>query len=106
MILVSKTVIHSDIPTPLAAKTDAGLQAIQLAISMGFNSLQIVGDSKTVIKKCQSKDPDKLTIGAFIRDIQSKKVYFQNIEFHFIPRSENDCAYFLAKEALKRGIGY
>lgn len=103
-ILVSKTVIHSDILTPFATEVHAGLQAIQLAISMGFNSLQIVGDSKTMIKNANQKDPDKSTIGALIRYIQSKKVYFQHIEFHFIPKSENDYAHFPAKKALKRGV--
>lgn len=105
-ILVSKTVIHSDISSPFVVEADAGLQEIQLGITMGFNSLQIIGDSRTVIKKCQSKDPDKSIIGALIRGIQSKKVYFQDINFHFIPKSENEYAHFLAKDVLKKGVGH
>ncbi|MBA0697380.1 hypothetical protein Goari_020921 [Gossypium aridum] len=49
---------------------------------MGFNSIAIVRDSRTVIKKCQTMAPDKSIIGELIRDIQSKKVYFQEIDFH------------------------
>ncbi|MBA0846292.1 hypothetical protein Goarm_022880, partial [Gossypium armourianum] len=46
-ILASKAVMHSAISSPFAVKAHAGLQAIQLGISMGFNSLAIVGDSRT-----------------------------------------------------------
>ncbi|KAH1121908.1 hypothetical protein J1N35_005068 [Gossypium stocksii] len=53
-ILVSKIVIHFDIPTPFAAEAHAGLQAI-------------------------------------------------HTEFHFIPRSENDYAHFLAKKSFEEG---
>ncbi|MBA0630100.1 hypothetical protein Godav_002229 [Gossypium davidsonii] len=97
--------MHSAISSLFVAKALAGLQAIQLGISMGFNSLAIVGDSRTVIKKCQSTDPDKSVIGALIRDIQSKKVHFKEIDFQFIHRLENECAHTLAHEALKRGKG-
>ncbi|MBA0668825.1 hypothetical protein Goklo_001703 [Gossypium klotzschianum] len=47
-ILASKSVIHSNIATPFAAKAHAGLQAVKLEISMGFNVLQIIGDSRTI----------------------------------------------------------
>lgn len=63
-ILASKIVIHSAISSPFAAEAHAGLQVVQLRISMGFNSLEIMGDSRTVI-----------------RDIQSKKVHFEEIDF-------------------------
>ncbi|MBA0746818.1 hypothetical protein Gogos_009301 [Gossypium gossypioides] len=46
---------------------------------MGLNKMEVVGDSKTVIKKCQSTDTDKSIIGAIIRDIQSQKDRFQKI---------------------------
>lgn len=69
---------------------------------MGFNSTAIVGDSRTVIKKCQTTAPDKSIIGELIRDIQSKKVHFQEIDFQFVHRSKNGCAHNLAHEALKR----
>lgn len=55
----------------------AGLQAVKLGISMGFQSVDILGDSKTVIKKCNSIATDKSALGAIIRDIQRKKHYFQ-----------------------------
>lgn len=51
----------------------AGLQAVKLGISMGFNSVDIIGDSRIVIKKCKSTMLDKSIIGEIIRDIQSRK---------------------------------
>ncbi|MBA0815647.1 hypothetical protein Gohar_000407, partial [Gossypium harknessii] len=59
----------------------------------------------TVIKKCQTTAPDKSIIGALIRDIQSKKVRFQEIDFQFVHRLENECAQNLGHEVLKRGEG-
>ncbi|MBA0549077.1 hypothetical protein Golob_020136, partial [Gossypium lobatum] len=49
-ILASKSVIHTSIATPFAAEAHAGLQALKLGISMGFNDLQIIGDSRTIRK--------------------------------------------------------
>ncbi|MFQ6665017.1 hypothetical protein Gotur_031914 [Gossypium turneri] len=62
-------------------------------------------NSRTVIKKCQTTAPDKSIIGALIRDIQSKKVRFQEIDFQFVHRLENECAQNLGHEVLKRGEG-
>lgn len=73
---------------------------------MGLNKLEIVGDSKTVIKKCQKMEIDKSNISAIIRDIQQAKGSFQEIKFHFIPSRGNLYAHTLAKEALKRGSSF
>lgn len=94
--------MHSEIATPFTAEVYAILQAIKLGISMGLNKIEVVGDSKTIIKKCQSIDTDKSVIGAIIRDIQSKKDRFQEIDFHFIPKAKNVYAHVIANEALKR----
>ncbi|MBA0788059.1 hypothetical protein Gotri_024998 [Gossypium trilobum] len=51
----------------------AGLQAVKLGSSMGLNKMGVVGDLKTIIKRCQSTSIDKSVIGAIIRDIQNKK---------------------------------
>ncbi|MBA0778058.1 hypothetical protein Gotri_005982 [Gossypium trilobum] len=40
-----------------------------------------MGDSKTVIKKCQATSTDKSIIEAIIRDIQKKKADFQELIF-------------------------
>ncbi|XP_040945782.1 uncharacterized protein [Gossypium hirsutum] len=85
-ILASQAVIHSNIADPFTAEAYAGLHAIKLGIRLGVNKLTVLGDSKTVIKKCQSFFSDKSVIGAIITDIQSLKNRFQEIEFTFIPK--------------------
>ncbi|MFQ6629933.1 hypothetical protein Gotur_008150 [Gossypium turneri] len=61
-ILASQTAIHSEIANPSTTEAYAGLQAVKLGISMGLNKMGVVGDSKTIIKKCQrgSKEKRKL----------------------------------------------
>ncbi|MBA0730043.1 hypothetical protein Golax_022946 [Gossypium laxum] len=54
---------------------------------MGFNSITIMGDSKTIINKCKKKARDKSVLGAIIDDIQSIKTRFQKITFRFIQRT-------------------
>ncbi|MFQ6668606.1 hypothetical protein Gotur_034179, partial [Gossypium turneri] len=80
-ILASKSVIHTNIATPFAAKAHAGLQALELGKSIGFKDLQIIGDSKMIIKKCQSSEQDRSIIGAIIKDIQEIKTNFNSISF-------------------------
>ncbi|MBA0875504.1 hypothetical protein Goshw_029058, partial [Gossypium schwendimanii] len=79
---------------------------MRLGISMCFSILEIVVDSITIVKKCQTIDFNRSVIGALVRDIHSKKIHFQEIEFHFIPKAENTYAHILAKEALKKGEGH
>ncbi|MFQ6620251.1 hypothetical protein Gotur_000907 [Gossypium turneri] len=58
-ILTSQAVTHSNIADPFTAEAYTGLQAIKLGIRLGVNKLIVLGDSKTVIKKCQSFFTDK-----------------------------------------------
>ncbi|MBA0627982.1 hypothetical protein Godav_022769, partial [Gossypium davidsonii] len=97
---------HSNIENPFIAKAYAGLQAVKLGISLGINILEVMGDSKTVIKKCQSSIIDRSVIGAIIRDIQSTKSNYQKVEFSFIPKVNNIYAHTIATEALKRGESF
>ncbi|XP_012472296.1 uncharacterized protein LOC105789469 [Gossypium raimondii] len=101
-ILASQAVIHSIIVDPFTAEAYARLQAIKLGIRLGVNKLTVLGDSKTVIKKCQSFFTDKSVIGAIITDIQSIKNRLQEIEFTFVPKAQNIYAHTIAKEALRR----
>lgn len=81
------------------------MQVFKQGIDMGLQVLEVVGDSRSVIIKCQSAKQDKSMIGAIIRDIQSTKNHFQDLRFRFIPKTGNYFAHFIAKEALKRGEG-
>ncbi|KAA3458125.1 reverse transcriptase [Gossypium australe] len=101
VILASKAIIHHNIASPFTAEAYAGLQVAKLGIMMSLNRVLIMGDSKTVIKKCQSKNIDKSIIRAIIRDIHNHLSTYQEIEFTFIPKLENRFAHTIAKEALK-----
>ncbi|MBA0847931.1 hypothetical protein Goshw_025767 [Gossypium schwendimanii] len=105
-ILASKSVIHTNIATPFTTEAQAGLQALKLGRSMGFKDLQIIGDSKTIIKKCQSSEQDRSVIRAIIKDIQEIKTSFNCIDFCYIPRTENIHAHLNATEALNKGEGH
>nr|KJB29978.1 hypothetical protein B456_005G126500 [Gossypium raimondii] len=74
-----------------------------LGIQLGYLNVDILGDSKTVISKCQSENRDRSEIGAIISDIQSLKGFFQKIRFSFIPRTGNMEAHRIARETLKKG---
>ncbi|KAK5783612.1 hypothetical protein PVK06_038121 [Gossypium arboreum] len=87
-VLALKSIIHRNVASLFAAETFAGLEAVKLGIEMGLQEIQIMGDSLTVIKKCHSTATDYLVIGAIIRDIQSKKPYFQKIEFKHIQKTK------------------
>ncbi|MFQ6636931.1 hypothetical protein Gotur_013022, partial [Gossypium turneri] len=105
-ILVSKSVIHNNIATPFAAEAHAGLKALQLGRSMAFKDIQILGDSKTIIRKCQSSEQDRSVIGAIINDIQEIKTSFNRISFCFISRTKIFYAHAIATEALRKGEGH
>ncbi|MBA0672286.1 hypothetical protein Goklo_025285 [Gossypium klotzschianum] len=101
-LLATQAVTHSNIANPFTAEAYTGLQAIKLGIRLGVNRIDVMGDSRTIIKKCQSKNIDKSVIGAIIRDIQIHSNSFQEIEFSFIPKAKNIYAHTIAKEALRR----
>nr|KJB71001.1 hypothetical protein B456_011G106400 [Gossypium raimondii] len=105
-ILASQVVTHSNIADPFTVEAYAGLQAIKLGIRLGVNKLSVFGDSKTVIKKCQSLFTDKSVIGAIITDIQSLKKGFQEIEFIFVHKEHNFYAHTIAKESLRGGESF
>ncbi|MBA0815941.1 hypothetical protein Gohar_000657, partial [Gossypium harknessii] len=102
-IIEAKSILHDNVASPFAAEAHAGFQATRLGIQLGYHIIDIIGDSRTVIKKCQSGSRDRSEIGAIISDIQSLKEFFQKVRFYFIPRSENMEAHRLAKRSLHKG---
>ncbi|MBA0785651.1 hypothetical protein Gotri_000018 [Gossypium trilobum] len=102
-IVVAKSILHENVASPFAAEAYAGYQAIMLGIQLGYHTLDILGDSKTVTIKCQSENRDRSEIGAIISDIQGLKGFFQKVRFYFIPKTGNIEAHRLAKGTLKNG---
>lgn len=97
---VLKQSLHSNVSSPFLAEALACLQAVKLGISLGLRSATIRGDSKTVIKKCQSAERDKSSIGVVINDIKNHSFLFHEVSFQFIQKSENYQAHEIAKETL------
>ncbi|MBA0728963.1 hypothetical protein Golax_025990, partial [Gossypium laxum] len=101
-IRVSKATLHSNVSSPFVAEALACVEATKLGINMGLDLVTIMGDSKTIINKCQTTVKDKSILGAIIDDIQRNKFGFQKIIFRFIQKAENVEAHDLAKEALRK----
>ncbi|KAG8492259.1 hypothetical protein CXB51_009918 [Gossypium anomalum] len=101
-LIAMKTVLHRIVLSPFAAEAFAGLQALKLGSEMDFPSVTVMGDSRTIIKKCQAMKKDKSNIGAIINDIHSKMTRFEDIRFQFINRTENAFAHKIVEEALKK----
>ncbi|KAA3455054.1 reverse transcriptase [Gossypium australe] len=101
-IVKTMNVSNSNVPTPFAAEAYAGYHAVKLGRSMGFQTVRIKGDSRTVITKCQTNKNDKSVISAIIKDIQELSKQFLKIEFQFITRTQNQMAHRVAEEALRR----
>ncbi|MBA0703162.1 hypothetical protein Goari_027382, partial [Gossypium aridum] len=76
-IVAAKSTLHENVASPFAAEAYASFQATRLGIQLGYHTLDIIGDSKTVITKCQNVNRDRSEIGAIISDIQSLKEYYQ-----------------------------
>lgn len=66
---------------------------VLLGVQEGFSSVLIEGDSKSVVKKCESDLPNKSEIGAIIFSIQNLKKSFHNISFIHVARSGNSVAH-------------
>lgn len=53
-LLLSKLTLHNNVSSPFAVEAYACFEALKLGISMGIQSINIMGDSRTTIKKCQT----------------------------------------------------
>lgn len=88
-LMAKKTVLYRNVQSPFAAEALAGLQVIQLGCEMDCPLVTVIGDSRTIIKKCQEMKRDKSVTGAIINDIHSKMTRFEDLRFQFIHRTEN-----------------
>ncbi|KAH1048364.1 hypothetical protein J1N35_039148 [Gossypium stocksii] len=58
-LLVLKSTIHNNISPPFAAEAYACLEGTRLGKSLGVTSVKIMGDAKTIFRKCQANITDK-----------------------------------------------
>ncbi|KAK8493194.1 hypothetical protein V6N11_062920 [Hibiscus sabdariffa] len=91
---------HTPIDNVFVAEAMACADAINFAIDLGFRSIQMEGDSLTVIKKLVSPSIDRSIISPIILDIKSKLGFFEKVTFSHVRRQGNQAAHALAKESL------
>ncbi|KAK8711269.1 hypothetical protein V6N13_146555 [Hibiscus sabdariffa] len=91
---------HMRVADTFTAEAMACEQAVTFAIELGFCSVQVEGDSLSVIKKLVSAAPDKSILSPIIRDISSKKGFFESFTFSFVGRCGNGTAHALCREGL------
>ncbi|KAK8490128.1 hypothetical protein V6N13_097283 [Hibiscus sabdariffa] len=88
---------HSGVTDAFIAEAFACEKAVSLAIDLGFRSVQIEGDSLSVIKKLQSVAADKSIISPIIDDIRVLVGSFEEITISFVNQAGNAAAHELAK---------
>ncbi|KAK8483503.1 hypothetical protein V6N13_035159 [Hibiscus sabdariffa] len=88
---------HSGVADAFIAEAFACEKAVSLAIDLGFQSVQIEGDSLSIIKKLQSATLDKSVISPIINDICVLMGSFEEITFSFVNRAGNAAAHELAR---------
>ncbi|KAK8673098.1 hypothetical protein V6N13_111454 [Hibiscus sabdariffa] len=88
---------HSGVADAFIAEAFACEKAVSLAIDLGFRSVQVEGDSLTIIKKLQSASVDKSVISPIINDIRVLMGSFEEITFSFVNRAGNAAAHELAR---------
>lgn len=69
---------------------------LTFAGEMGFNSVIIEGDSRTIIKKLQERTDDRSVSGNIILEIIKQAGHFQEVLFNLIPRKANEAAHTMA----------
>lgn len=61
-ILTFGQFLHSNVNSAFAAEGLASFNAVQMSAGLGFSSVIIEGDAKTIIKKCKFESRDRSLI--------------------------------------------
>ncbi|KAL4272913.1 hypothetical protein GQ457_13G017030 [Hibiscus cannabinus] len=97
LIMAACIIPHSDVNDAFVAEAKACESAVLFAIELGFKSVQVEGDSLTVIRKFSSGSLDKSIIQPIITDIKAKLHLFEKITFSHVGRQGNAAAHALAR---------
>ncbi|KAL4284008.1 hypothetical protein GQ457_16G028620 [Hibiscus cannabinus] len=84
LIMAACIIPHSDVNDAFVAEEKACESAVLFAIELGFKSVQVEGDSLTVIRKFSSGSLDKSIIQQIITDIKAKLHLFEKITFSHV----------------------
>ncbi|KAL4311864.1 hypothetical protein GQ457_01G034310 [Hibiscus cannabinus] len=97
LIMATCIIPHSDVNDAFVAEAKACESAVLFTIELGFKSVQVEGDSLTVIRKFSSDSLDKSIIQPIITDIKAKLHLFEKITFSHVGRQGNAAAHALAR---------
>ncbi|KAK8510277.1 hypothetical protein V6N13_103869 [Hibiscus sabdariffa] len=92
---------HSAVADAFTAEALACETAVTFATDLGFRSVQVEGDSLSIIKKLNAATMNRSLINPIISDIQILRGSFDNITFSFVGRQGNMVAHELAKLGIK-----
>ncbi|KAK8624975.1 hypothetical protein V6N13_089859 [Hibiscus sabdariffa] len=101
LVLAACTFPHSVVADTFSAEALAWESAVTFASDLGFRSVQVEGDSLSIIKKLNAATMDRSLISPIISDIQTLRGSFDNITFSFVGRQGNMVAHELAKLGIQ-----
>ncbi|KAK5786457.1 hypothetical protein PVK06_041094 [Gossypium arboreum] len=100
-ILGACTYPSQDIVNAFVAEARACERALSFALEMGFQCLQLEGDSLSIIKKLKSKMEDRSVLRPIIQSIHILLRQFEKAVYLFVPRTVNRAAHTLALEGRR-----
>ncbi|KAL4310599.1 hypothetical protein GQ457_01G027790 [Hibiscus cannabinus] len=100
-IVAACTYPHYGIGDAFIAEAVAYEKAVTFAFELGFRSVQVEGDSLSVIKKLSSAMADKSVISPILVDIKAWSKAFDIITFSFVSHEGNAVAHELARAGLQ-----
>ncbi|MBA0753655.1 hypothetical protein Gogos_021363 [Gossypium gossypioides] len=89
---------YSHVVDAFVAESRACERAIWFARELGFQHIQIEGDSLAIIKKLQLDSSNKSVLSPIIVDIKQNMGLFVYVTFHHVRRDANEAAHVLARE--------
>ncbi|KAG8488171.1 hypothetical protein CXB51_018359 [Gossypium anomalum] len=96
----SCALVMKHVPTPFAAEALTCMQALKLFLDFGFYSIELEGDSLSVLKKMKSTSQDFSLISAYIADGKRLLDRFALCKILFVGQSENKATHLMEKEAF------
>ncbi|KAK9035311.1 hypothetical protein V6N11_077353 [Hibiscus sabdariffa] len=97
LVMAACTFSHSAVTDAFTAEALACETAVTFVSDLGFNSVQVEGDSLSIIKKLNATTMDRSLLSPIISDIQNLRGSFDSITFSFVSWKGNMVAHELAK---------
>lgn len=97
-IVGSCTYPFDGIQDAFVAEAWACERTLIFAVEMGFCNIQVEGDSLSIIKNIKSSRKDKSVLRPIIQSITQMGKNFEELTYHFVPRSANQAAHALAMD--------